>query len=131
MKTLRSSAAFSLLELLVVLAIISILLAVLYPSYRQHLLKMHRAQAKVDLVAIGHRLEHFYTLQHSYAKATLATLDFAPAQQYYHYALEAEDEYYKISAIPQGSQQQDACGTLTYDAAGKKSAASENQQECW
>jgi type IV pilus assembly protein PilE len=52
---------FTLLEMMITVAVIGILAAVAYPSYREYVAKGRRAQATADLLA-GHQwMERFYT----------------------------------------------------------------------
>ena len=38
---------------------------------------------------------------------------------------------YTLSAVPQGAQEQDRCGTLTLTSEGVKGATDTNEGECW
>ncbi|SMF23476.1 type IV pilus assembly protein PilE [Alteromonadaceae bacterium Bs31] len=52
---------FTLIELMIVVAIIAILSALSYPSYRNHVCKTERGQARADLMAFAQAMERFYT----------------------------------------------------------------------
>ena len=43
---MQNNKAFTLIELLITLAIIAIIIAIAYPNYTTHLIKTRRAQAK-------------------------------------------------------------------------------------
>lgn len=58
---------FSLIELLITIAIVGILAGVAYPSYTQHLLTSKRSEAKLALIEIANRQEMYYLDNHSYA----------------------------------------------------------------
>jgi type IV pilus assembly protein PilE len=51
---------FTLIELMIVVAIVGILAAVAYPSYLEHIKKARRAEAKALLIQIGNREQQFY-----------------------------------------------------------------------
>ena len=61
MKTsMRRVAGFSLMELMIVVAIIAILLAIAIPSYRNYILRAHRTDATRGLQDIASREENYY-----------------------------------------------------------------------
>lgn len=120
--------AFTLLELLIVLAIIGILSAISYPIYTAHIMKTHRATAKVNLLDLASRLEQYYVINNHYKDATLATLNFNTEEKYYHYEIQSDADHYIIYAIPTNSQAKDSCGTLSYDYFGNRKAKAE---DCW
>lgn len=67
----RYTRGFSLMELMIVVAIIAILAAVAVPSYRNHICKVERNQAKADLMAFAQAVERYYTTNNfSYVDAS-------------------------------------------------------------
>ena len=58
---------FTLVELLIVIAIIGILAGVAYPSYMQYLLTAKRSEAQSTLVDLANRQEMYYLDHHQYA----------------------------------------------------------------
>lgn len=57
---------FTLVELLVAVAIVVILAFIAYPSYTQYIYKANVAQAKVDINSIEQAIERFYTVEQRY-----------------------------------------------------------------
>ena len=56
----------TLIEMLIVVAVIGVLTAIAYPSYQSHVLKGHRTQAMGDLIKIQLALEESYTQNSAY-----------------------------------------------------------------
>lgn len=52
---------FTLIELMIAVAILALLVSVAYPSYHNHICKVERNQAKGDLLAFAQGMESFYT----------------------------------------------------------------------
>src|SRR5688572_17478153 len=63
---------FTLIELMVTVAIIAILAAIAYPSYRQYVVRGHRSAAKVEMMDIANREQQLLLANRIYAdKAAL------------------------------------------------------------
>lgn len=128
---------FSLLELLVVMALIAILISLAYPLYTSHLVKGRRNQAEVDLLYLASQLEAFYTLQNTYQGSSLEGLGINPYTDDHSYQLSiqsATDTGYQIAASPLGQQARadTTCGNLTLNEQGEKSVSgSATPEECW
>ncbi|MES2823294.1 MAG: type IV pilin protein [Pseudomonadota bacterium] len=61
MKKRQTYLGFTLVELMITLAIVSILAAVAYPSYMNTVRRSNRAEAKTELMDIAQRLQRCYT----------------------------------------------------------------------
>ncbi len=71
---LRRWSGFTLIELMIVVVVISILVAVAYPSYQDHVRKSKRTEGKSALLRAAQVQERFFTDQNRYAtQAELAT----------------------------------------------------------
>ncbi len=116
--------AFSLFELMVALAIVSITSGAAYPSYKHHVQTSRRTQAQVQLHQVAHGLEKYFSLHHHYQGAQ------APSNTaYYRFALKLSSKHsYVITATPIGSQRNDRCGALSLNNNGQQNAADNN---CW
>ena len=69
--SIKKQAAFSLIELMVVVAIIGILASISYPSYRDNIHRSENALAKTTLVELSVNLERYYTENNTYKEADI------------------------------------------------------------
>jgi type IV pilus assembly protein PilE len=69
----RRKKGFTLIELMVTVAIVSILASIAYPSYTSSVLKGKRAQAKVALAELLQQQERFMTQRNCYMAFTTDT----------------------------------------------------------
>ena len=72
----RRQSGFTLIELMIVVAIITILAAVGYPSYTEYVMRSHRQAAKNAAFQIADRQEQFFLDNRAYAP-NLSTLGYA------------------------------------------------------
>jgi type IV pilus assembly protein PilE len=69
---------FTLIELMITVAIIGILAAIAYPSYQQHVIKGNRSAAQAQMMDIANRQQQFLLANRSYAtKAQLEASGYA------------------------------------------------------
>lgn len=124
-------AAFTLVELLVTLALVAILLGIAIPAYQDHIRHAGRVEAQKSLVELAQYLERYYTSHGSYAGAALP-FEVSPRGGAVRYRLgfasEPEPASFTLMAQPQGSMAGDSCGTLTLASSGLRGAAGER---CW
>lgn len=140
----RHTSAFTLLELMITLAIAATLAAFAVPSYRSHVERAHR----IDAASALYRAAQFVEGAASDNLTGLPPgLDQAPqfgVPIYSLHVLPADDTNggYAIEAAPteSGPMRNDACGIFTLDATGQRSNRSGNNGgggltpssgECW
>lgn len=136
---MRRQAGFTLIELMVTVAVIGILAAVAIPSYLEHILKSRRAEAQSVLMDIGTRQQQRLLDVRSYAATTAALNITVPATVSAHYTIAinapagAIPPTFTVTATPQGGQTKDKCGTLGIDNANTKTAIKGGvaQTGCW
>ena len=66
----RAQRGFTLIEVLVVVAIIGILTGIAYPTYRDYIFRGHRSQAKAVLVSLANNAERYYRMHNRYGNPT-------------------------------------------------------------
>ena len=138
----NKTRGFTLIELMIVVAILGIIAAVGYPSYLEHVKKSRRAEGMGHLLELADRMERFYSDKGTYAGATLGTgaSDIFPATtDDGHYTLSfvgaLDNVSFTISATPtpKGKQNTDKCHTFTMTSLGVKSVSggSLSADDCW
>jgi len=125
---------FSLLELMIVVVVIAILAAVVYPNYRESVLKSRRGQAKADLVEMAQILERRHTVQNDY-RGALPSLSDSSALAHYTFGPEggfaSGSQTFTLTATPTGGQAEDVCGTLSLTNTGQKTPSPSTNPACW
>lgn len=132
----------TLIELMIVVAIIGILAAIAYPSYRDQVLKSGRVEGKRTLMEASQALEKCFTRFGTYTNAgctTYADLTDADKMQSESgkYLVQffgvPQPQSYVLEAVPQGGQVDDTrCGTLRVDQANARSrTGTDTVANCW
>lgn len=138
------AAGFTLIELIVAVAVIALLAMIAVPSYRQHLLRAQRTDAKAALLRLQTNQERFYLTHNRFAAtAELAALGFgSPAlSEKGAYVLTvpvANAETYTAVATPTTGGAFDMTGdsdctsfSLTAHGARSATGAADATRRCW
>ena len=135
----KSNHGFTLVELMIVLAIIAVLTAFAWPNYRNGVLRSHRAEAMEALLDVAQNQEVLYSTTNAYSTNAKP---FAPTAA----TLTTENGYYLISvangacgttacfkatATAQAGQADDSsCATMSIDSLGSKTSTPAGN-DCW
>ena len=128
---------FTLLELLLTMAIVVILMGLSYPIYTGFEARANRQHAATALFQLAANLENYYLLNNSYEGANDMDMHIPSLNQDLTYQLHVNsvsDSGYLIEADPVGAQasRDTQCGTLFLDENNVKSiSGSGNPQICW
>lgn len=128
---------FTLIELMITVAVIAILAAIAIPNYSRYVVRSHRAAIESFMLEVSGAQERYLVDNRAYA-ANLGALGMSvPAAQAARYDVAVAPNAalppgYSVVATPKGSQltADSACGTLTLTSAGAKSASGSGT-DCW
>ena len=138
----RRHQGFSLIELLIVLAVVGILAAIAYPSYQESVRKSRRADASGALLELAQFMERTFVENKTYtpggANPALPYTE-APKDEstkFYDLALTAATATtFTLTATPKNDQAVDSCGKLTYTNTAQKgiadAAVGKTVSDCW
>lgn len=140
LKYRAQSGGFTLIELMIVVAIIGILAAIAYPSYRNNVMATHRTNAQADMMKLAQWMERKY-LQQNYDYRDGGNPPTLPqtrspesGTKMYDLSLASVDKNsFTLQAVPEGAQSNDKCGTLTLEHTGRKEAKKGGAvvADCW
>ena len=137
----RKSSGFTLIEIMIVVAIIGILAAVALPSYNEYIRRGDRASARAALLEAQQFMERYYAANSRYTTTDAGTtsptlptrLQAVPAESpRYDLALSAPAvNSYTLTATPRSADPR--CGNLTLTNTGVKgrTGSGSTVQECW
>lgn len=141
---IRQQKAFTLLELMIVVAIIGILAAIAIPNYQEYLLRSKRSEGMSLLSDAAVQQERFYAQNNSYVTSTndiarlglrntdAVTKKVISDNNYYTLTISsvAGDGGYTLTATQ--SFGDTGCGNLTLNAIGTKGkSGTKTLEECW
>ena len=125
---MKRMKGFTLIELMIVVAIIGILAAIALPAYNDSVRKGKRADGKAILTSLANSLERCYTLYGAYNNGNCPSGTVPSESGYYSVAINASTSTtFLLTATGQNGQQNDTgCTPLTLDQINTKGPAG-----CW
>jgi type IV pilus assembly protein PilE len=136
---MKRASGFTLIELMISVAIVAIVVAIALPNYKEYVLRSHRADAQAALLDMAARQERFLAQNNSY------TTLIAPANGLNMGTTTSAEGYYNLSvgvcaggnistcyvltASATGSQAADTdCKDITFDSIGNRGPTT---ADCW
>jgi type IV pilus assembly protein PilE len=129
-------AGLSLIETLLVLAMLAVVLSWAVPQYQNHLRRGQRQLAKLSLMQTAQWLERAAATQGAYPnpqQVPPALLEVSGGTYQIQLQTNATANTFALQAVPQANQAPDACGVLTLNHLGEQGVqyASLSAKECW
>jgi len=136
------ATGFSLLELLVAMAILAVLAAIALPTYAEYVARSRRFEARAGLLEAAHWLERWRTERGRYddpANAGQPPTGFPWRQvpragdAYYAVSAVAAAATYRITATAVGTMANDVCSSLSIDETGARgfTGPGATEEVCW
>jgi type IV pilus assembly protein PilE len=136
MRTHRLIYGFTLIELMIVVAVIAILSVIAVPSYQQYVIRTNRASAETFMLRLASLEEQYLLDAHTYAASsdvnwTSSTNIPSELQGIYTFSITKDNgppPAYTITATPVSGTRQAQDGALTLNSQGVKTPAAKWQR---
>lgn len=134
MPSYKKINGFSLIELMIVIAVIAIIASIALPSYQDSVRKANRRDAQAHMTEFAQFLERNYSEAFLYNQDSggggIDATSYPPptsVSNNYTVVLAPSSTSFTITATPKGSQTKDSCGTMTLNETGANTPAT----NCW
>lgn len=122
---MRRNSGFTLIELMITVAIVAILAAVAYPSYKQYVIRANRSEAQAYLMDLSQRQQQYLMDARAYADSETTLGASQPNRVADNYTITITvgsglPPSFTITATPKSGTVQSGDGNLSINQAGAK-----------
>ncbi|HBR98318.1 MAG TPA: pilus assembly protein PilE [Gammaproteobacteria bacterium] len=138
---MKKTLGFTLIEILVTVAIVGILAALAVPSYTSFVKESRRTEATALLMEMAGKQVRFHAENNTYATkvgelgyGASGSTTYSSETDVYDLEVDSADAVsFALKATPKNAQHDDDCGELGYNSAGAKtfSGSGVTLDECW
>jgi type IV pilus assembly protein PilE len=146
---MKKQPGFTLLELMIVCAVLGIIAMVAIPAYTEQVARGKRGEAKTALLRGAQQMERFYTINNCYpssaatcSSATSSALALTAASvngfsgdnasySKYNVTVTTNPQDFTLTATPATATTDPKCGTLTITNTGAKTSSAGTSADCW
>jgi len=124
---------FTLIELMIVIAILAIAVTIALPAYNKQIEKSRRADGQSALMNAAQTMERCFTRTNTYQGCWTTEEPGEPSPDgFYNVRARIPNATeYILLAEPTGRQANDACGTFTLDHLGVRNDGGDTSDRCW
>ena len=131
----RSTGGFTLIELVIVVAVIALLASVAFPAYQDSVQKSRRADAKIALIQAAASEERWFTSNNAYTSSATNVGGLLSPSGHYDVSVVAATLTYTLTVTANGSQLDDTdCKKFFINQTGLKTSEDSSgsaSSECW
>lgn len=139
----RKQTGFTLIELMIVIAIVGILAMIALPMYSDYVTRAKRTDGQTMLFQVAQKLERCYTQYSAYNKSgckdlvatdgATAIIDQSSTERFYSVTGALTSTTFTLTATPQGAQKNNdtQCASLTLTHLGVQGATGTEPGKCW
>lgn len=128
-----TTKGFTLIELMIVVAIVGILAAIAYPSYTEYVKRTHRSAIASLLSEQTQTLERWYSQRGAYNKDAGPSI--SGGTEYYTITPTLGDQTFSLAATGKGMMANDKCGVFTITNTGARTnpgaTSGVTPKDCW
>lgn len=118
---------FTLVELMIVVAILGVLVAIAIPSYNSYRVKVNRGDVKTEMMKIAQDLQRYQVANKTFKNVTLtkigAKTNYPSAQEHFYtiaLTVKNDGKEWELTALPTATGQQKDNGIVCLDNKGQK-----------
>lgn len=134
----KRKQGFTLLELVIAMAIVGVLVSIAYPAYKQYVVTSRRSDARNSLINAQIALEKCYSRYFKYDSECSDLDNFPRTSSHGFYTIQLSKltaTSYSLTAFPRGSQKEDThCANIAINHVDAKTAIDSSaapSAECW